>query len=216
MKRFLALSLITLGLSFSTGAQEHTTSPQTKAQSPTRKPTSRTNRRRTRKKVPKPIATPVVKEAPWATFTSEAGRFSVLMPGTPTDKIATVDSEPGPYTTHNMTLRNPKNVFLIGWVDYDPSFNFDRQSEMEMNRDNFVQGVRATLVDSRAVTVDGFRVIEFTAETAERIYRSRIYIVGRRPYQIVIGSLKGEDDSVSVNRFLNSFKVNPKNVESPR
>jgi hypothetical protein len=87
---------------------------------------------------------------------------------------------------------------------------------MEMNRDNFVQGVRATLVDSRAVTVDGFRVIEFTAETAERIYKSRIYIVGRRPYQIVIGSLKGEDDSVSVNRFLNSFKVNPKNVESPR
>ena len=209
MKRFLALSLITLGLSFSTGAQEHTKSPQTNAQSPTQKPTSPANRRRTRKNVRKAIATPVVEEAPWSTFTSEAGRFSVLMPGTPTDKIETIASEPGPYTTHMMTLRNPKNVFLIGWVDYDPSFNFNRQSEMEMNRDNFVQGVRATLLDSRAITVDGFRVIEFTAETAERIFKSRVYIVGQRPYQIVIGSLKGQDDSVSVNRFLNSFKVNP-------
>ncbi len=32
-------------------------------------------------------------------------------------------------------------------------------------------------------------------------------MVGRRPYQIVIGSPKGMDDSANVNRFFNSFKV---------
>jgi hypothetical protein len=37
------------------------------------------------------------------------------------------------------------NVYLIGWVDYDPSFNFNRQSELDANRDNFVKGINATL-----------------------------------------------------------------------
>jgi hypothetical protein len=32
-------------------------------------------------------------------------------------------------------------------------------------------------------------------------------MVGRRPYQLVIGSPKGSDDSVIINRFFNSFKV---------
>jgi len=208
MKRFLAVSLITLGLSFSVGAQEHTKAPQSSAQSPTPKTTRPTTRKRTRKNVRRRIPPlPTVAEAPWETFTSEAGRFSILMPGIPTDKTETIDSQPGPYTTHLMTLRNPKNVFLIGWVDYDPDFNFTRHSEMEMNRDQFVKGISATLIDSRTVTIDGYRVLEFTAETAEKIFKSRVYIIGRRPYQIVIGSPKGEEDSVNVNRFLNSFKI---------
>ena len=82
-------------------------------------------------------------------------------------------------------------MFLIGWVDYDPSFNFNRQSELEMNRDNFVKSVKAQLLTSRALTIDGYPALEFTAEMPNRIFKSRVYMVGRRPYQIVIGSPKG-------------------------
>lgn len=104
-------------------------------------------------------------------------------------------------------LKQPRNVFVIGWVDYDPRFNFNRQAELEMNRDVFVRDVKARLLTSRALTIDGYSVLEFTAENAERTFTSRVYMVGRRPYQIVIGSPKGENDSVNINRFLNSFKV---------
>ena len=38
-------------------------------------------------------------------------------------------------------------------------------------------------------------------------------MVGRRPYQIVIGSPKGQDDSANVKRFFNSFKVSPINSD---
>jgi len=44
-------------------------------------------------------------------------------------------------------------------------------------------------------------------ETEDRIFKSRVYMVGRRPYQIVVGSPKGMDDAAIVNRFFNSFKV---------
>ena len=129
------------------------------------------------------------------------------MPEIPEDKTETTQSTHGPYTTHLFIVRDTTSVYLIGWVDYDPSFNFNRQAELEANRDNFVKGINAKLLTSRPTTIDGYSALEFTAETADRLFKSRVYMVGRRPYQIVIGSPKGMDDSVTANRFFNSFKV---------
>ena len=55
--------------------------------------------------------------------------------------------------------------------------------------------------------IDGYQVIEFTADTTDRTFKSRVYMVGRRPYQIVIGYPKGTDEEAPVGRFFNSFKV---------
>src|ERR1051325_1557378 len=192
MKRFLATAIITLALSFSLSAQEHTKRPPST-------PSSTPNRTAP--------ATNVPDASGWVRFTSEAVHFTVLMPETPTDKTETVNSEHGPYTTHLFVVRDTTNVYLIGWVDYDPSFNFNRQSELEANRDNFVKGINAKLLSTRSFTIDGYPALEFSAETDDRVFKSRVYMVGRRPYQIVIGSPKDTDDSVNANRFFNSFKV---------
>ena len=197
MKRFLALFITTLTLSLSVAAQEHTRPP--KSTTPPGAPNTPTA----------PRNTPDITVAGWTKFISDEGRFSVFMPGTPEHKVETTQSEHGPYTTNLVILRQPRNVFLIGWVDYDPSFNFNRQTELEMNRDNFVKGVNARLLETRATRIDGYQALEFTAENANRIFKSRVYMVGRRPYQLVIGSPKGIDDSININRFFNSFKVNP-------
>jgi len=187
MKMFLAISIITLGLSFSLSAQEHSSRPST--------PTST------------PAPTNMSDASGWVKFNSEEGLFSVLMPETPTDKTETTESAHGPYTTHLFVVRDTTSVYLIGWVDYDPSFNFNRQAELEANRDNFVKGIKATLVSTRPTVIDGYSALEFTAETEDRVFKSRVYLVGRRPYQIVVGSPKGMDDAAIVNRFFNSFKV---------
>lgn len=191
MNRFLALLLIALCFNFSLGAQKQ--------------------RRRTRRKPAKPPAakptpTPVINDG-WQPFTSEPGRFTVLLPGTPTDKTETVDSEPGPYTTHLYRLRDQGKVYLIAWVDYDPQFKFHGQSELEANRDWFVRDMNATLMNTRSLRLDEYQALEFRADTVEKTYFSRVYIVGRRPYQITIGYPKGEDDRITVDKFFNSFKV---------
>ena len=193
MKRFLALAIITVGASLPLSAQEHTSRPPS---TPSVTP-ARTN------PAPNPAA-----NSGWVHFASEEGRFSVLMPETPTDQIETKETPHGPYTTHLFIVKDTTNVYLIGWVDYHPSFNFDRMAELDANRDNFVRGINAKLVSSSRTKIDGYSALEFTAETADRTFKSRVYMVGRRPYQIVIGSPKGLDDSVNVNRFFNSFKVN--------
>lgn len=131
----------------------------------------------------------------------------MLLPGTPTDKTDTIASEPGPYTTHLYRLREQGKVFLIAWADYDPQFKFHGQTELEANRDLFVKDMNATLMNTRKLTIDDYPALEFRADTAEKTYYSRVYIVGRRPYQITIGYPKGEDDPVTVDKFFNSFKV---------
>ena len=191
MKRLLAISIITLGLSFSHSAQEHSKRP-------------------TGTSTPSQPATSAVDTGGWVKFTSEPGHFSVLLPEIPTDKSETVNSEHGPYTTHLFIVRDTTSVYLIGWVDYAPEFNFNRQAELEANRDNFVKGVNAKLLTTRNTMIDGYSALEFSAETTDRVFKSRVYMVGRRPYQVVIGLPKGQDDAVNVNRFFNSFKVSPR------
>ena len=193
MRQFFAILFITLGLSVNLAAQEHTKRPPTTTPPATPPSTPRNN-----------TATDT---GGWVKFTSDTGRFSVLMPVVPQEQTETTPSEHGPYTTHLFIVKDTQNVYLIGWVDYDPSFNFNKQSELDANRDNFVNGVKATLTSSRSLTLDGYQAIEFAAETADRIFRSRVYMVGRRPYQIVVGVPKENEDPVLVNRFFNSFKV---------
>ncbi|HWF89956.1 MAG TPA: hypothetical protein VN659_14020 [Pyrinomonadaceae bacterium] len=188
MKRFFALAIITSGISFTLNAQEHSTRP----------PSTPSN-------TPAPARTP--DDSGWVKFTSPEGHFSVLMPETPQDKAETVDSAHGPYTTHLFVVKDTSSVYLIGWVDYDPSFNFNRQAELEANRDNFVKGINATLVSTRPTTIEGYPGLEFVAETGDRVFKSRVFLVGRRPYQIVIGSPKGFDDTATTDRFFSSFKV---------
>ena len=189
MRRFFAISLIMLGLSIAIKAQEHSPRPSA-----------------TPSNTPPPVT--AMDANGWVKFISDTGRFSVLMPSTPTEKTEKEDSQHGPYTTHLFVVKDETSVYLIGWVDYDPSFNFNRQAELEANRDNFVKGIKnATLLSTRATVINGYSAIEFTAEGGGRIFKSRVFMVGRRPYQIVIGSPKGTDDTESVNRFFNSFKV---------
>jgi len=195
MKRFLAIAIITVGTSFTISAQEHTSRPPS---TPSNTPV-RTNT---------PARTTPVDNSGWVQFNSEEGRFSVLVPEIPEEKSETKNSSPGPYTTHMFVAKDMNNVYLVGWVDYDSRFNFNRQAELEANRDNFVRGLKARLMTTRPTIIDGYSAIEFTAETGDRIFTSRVFIVGRRPYQIVIGTPKGINHSAYVNRFFNSFKVN--------
>ena len=195
MKSFLAIAVITLASSFSSFAQEHTPRApvSTPSPAPPRTPTNTSN---------------VIDTSGWVRFTSEPGRFSVLMPEMPNAETPqTTQSEHGPYTTHLFITRTQSTLFLIGWVDYDPNFNFNLLQELEANRDNFVKGINAKLLTTRPTVIDGYSALEFTAETTDRIFKSRVYMVGRRPYQIVIGSPKGQDDAAQATRFFNSFKV---------
>jgi hypothetical protein len=181
MSRFLTIASILIVVALTVKAQEHSSTPTQPA-------------------------TPA-NASSWVTVSSEEGQFSVLFPEAVEDQSKTEQSTKGPYTTHLFVAKTSKGVFLVGWVDYDPSFNFGVQSELEANRDNFVKGVSATLVSTSKITFNGHPGLQFTAETPDVVFRSRVYIIGRRPYQLIAGTRKGQNDSENVARFFESFQL---------
>lgn len=146
----------------------------------------------------------------WETFTSEDGRFSVLMPGAPQPNEKTADSPNGPYTTHLFMARAEPRIYLVGWVDYAPAFNFGVQAELEANRDNLVKSLKAQLTgETKTIKLGQHPGIEFTAETEQITLRSRVYIVGRRPYQLIAVRPRGAEQSAEDVRFFDSFTLKP-------
>jgi hypothetical protein len=125
---------------------------------------------------------------------------------TPTESISKTDSEHG--LLHQLHLHcKGQSVYAIGWVDYDPDFNFSRIAELEANRDNLIKGLKATLISTKTLTLMDTRRLEFTAETADQSLKSRVYLVGRRPYQLLTVTKKGLDDSNNTDHFFASFKI---------
>jgi len=147
----------------------------------------------------------------WLKLTSDEGRFSILMPGpdAPKDMAQTkTDPKMGTYTVHLFARKADKGFFMAGWVDYAPTVNLDVQGEINANRDNFLKGVKARLTSERAVKLDGLHPgIEFTAESDQASFKSRVYIVGKRPYQLIAVTFKGFDDAANVNAFFSSFQL---------
>ena len=133
------------------------------------------------------------------------------MPSPPKEDTKTTQSPHGPYTTHLFASVTPtRELYMVGWVDYDPKYNFGVQAELEANRDNFVKELKATLLGTTPIKLGAHPGIEFKAEVpGQADIISRVYIVGRRPYQLIALTPAGRGPSANVERFLSSFKVGP-------
>lgn len=147
----------------------------------------------------------------WIKFAPEGGRFEVNMPAEPRASATTTQSAHGPYTTTTFVLRTADTTYLIGYVDYDPAFNFNVKNEIAANRDNFLKGLdQSKLLAEKEITFEGNPGLEFTADLPNGRYAtSRIFVVGRRPYQLVAVIAKGADQTTAL-RFLDSFRLKQK------
>lgn len=147
--------------------------------------------------------------AGWVKFSPTGSPFTVMLPSKPEENKQTADSPNGPYTTYLFTSSGPaREIYLVGWVDYDPRFKFGVQAELEANRDNFVKNLKAKLLSTTPIKLGRHPGIEFKAELEGKAdIISRVYIVGRRPYQLIVVTPAGGDSTANRERFFSSFKL---------
>lgn len=146
----------------------------------------------------------------WSKFTSPEGGFSIQVPAAPVRETKThTDAKVGEFTTNLYIARADREIYVFGWVDYAPTFKFDVRGELEANRDKFLAGIKAKLLDTTTVTLGKHQGIEFTAELPNAAIKSRVYVVGRRPYQLIVITPAGRDATQNVTRFLTSFELTP-------
>lgn len=144
-------------------------------------------------------------------LTSTAGNFGLIFPSsvepTAKDETQTCTRPACPLTTHLFVQRDDSLITLAGWVDYNPSFDFDPRAEINANRDNFLKPFKGTVTSEKDIKLGQYSGIEFLASIeGERSVRGRIYIVGKRPYCIVALAPKGTREK-DIEKYLDSFKL---------
>jgi len=140
-------------------------------------------------------------QSDWVKVSPAGGGFTILMPAKPEEKIEPSDD----FTFHLFTVSGEKAIYLASYGDYAPSIKLDSDGELLANRDNFLKGVKAKLIESRKIVLDGHAGLEFTGESDQASFKSRVYLFGNRVHQIAVAVFKGQDDTENMNRFFASF-----------
>jgi hypothetical protein len=141
----------------------------------------------------------------WATYSSVAGRFSMLFPGQPILKEQPVDSTAGKVTNYVLVASLGSTAFLASYADYPP-LNDDPQAVLDRVRDGAVSGVKGTLTKSIAITLKGYPGREFQASGEDMRATFRIYLVNNRLYQMAV-VCPPDAPTDQVRDFLNSFDL---------
>lgn len=147
------------------------------------------------------VAVGAFQDAGWIKVSPAGAGFSVLMPAKPEEEVKPGDD----FTSHLFSITTDSAIYLAGYGEYAPSIKLSADAELTSSRDKFLRGLNANLVSSKQITLDGRPGLEFTGESEQASFKSRVYLSGNRVYQVAAAVLSGKTDSGNVDRFFASF-----------
>jgi len=148
--------------------------------------------------------------AGWSKYSNDAGKFSMLVPGTPEESSSTSKG----VLLHTFKVLQRPRLYLVIYSDYpDADLELKTSSRLAAERDGFLKGLtNGKLVSEREITFKRgnteLPALEFTSETETVNYKSMVVLDGRRVYFACAGSIKGNDSTSEFERFLGSFTLN--------
>jgi hypothetical protein len=147
----------------------------------------------------------------WQQIGSQDGRFALMMPEFPDYNVQEVLTPVGPLELHIFSVNSEDSVFMAAYNDY-PEFvvsSSDVGKMLDGARDGAVSNVDGTLLSESQIRLQGYpgreMWIEADVEGQEGLARARIFLVGRRMYQILVAGPKSQFPSQDAERCLNSF-----------
>lgn len=148
-----------------------------------------------------------------AEFVSQAGGFSVMVPGEMKETLHPMSSPYGGFVRHQFMSTSTKNIYLASYADY-PQEIIDTFGPKTI-LDNGIQGSlveERKLISISEISFGQYPGVEFTTEgpglfwTVD-VFKSRYYIVGNRFYQLAVSWTKGDDFESRADAFLQSFTL---------
>jgi hypothetical protein len=136
---------------------------------------------------------PAVKEynpAAWKEFKSDAGHFSVSLPGTPTKRDNTLDTPLGPLTSHSFILQTDQAAYYIsysGFPKVGPMTTQDLKEMLDSSRDRVIAD-GAHLISEADVSLGGTTGRELLVEKNGMILLARFVYINETLYNVIIGA----------------------------
>jgi hypothetical protein len=149
-------------------------------------------------------------------FTSEEGGFSVQVPGDMKETVKNIKA-PGGKEEMQRTYTyapNPNTVYLILARDMAALKNASPETvnmALENGRKAAEQSLKGKLLNEKKLTLGKYPGLEFQIESAKLgVYRSRVYIVDGRMYQVTVMGPKDVVTSKTADEYMQSFKLEKK------
>jgi hypothetical protein len=141
-------------------------------------------------------------------FVSPEGRFSVLMPGTPTSQVVPVPLGPGKTANlfeFSVALENGDVRYLVTYNDYAPDMSVGSpEATLEAYRNGIAIG--KTLLSDKAIALNGVPGRAFTAQSLDGHYDVQAYYTGNRLYVLIVIT-KADHRASDRDAFMDSFQI---------
>lgn len=163
------------------------------------------------------VCAPLLADAPAAQlkeFSSKAGRFSVLLPGTPQQStVPEPGGNDGAVMQYQFTVDAGNGALVVSYQD-NPNLKgaSDERLQEALARvqDKVRAGFGGNPVSSKPIKLAGrFPGLDYQCDipAAGGIYRSRSYLVDTRLYQVIAVGAKEFATSPQTEQVLGSFKL---------
>jgi hypothetical protein len=169
------------------------------------------------------IASAFQEAPPWQTFKSAEGKFSVLMPTEPKVQVQDVDSSVGKLTLYSYGSSSKAAYLIVSYGDYpnEPTDAANAEKVLDGVREGVVKGMEGEVLSGERIVLKGranagtalvdYPGREFTGkkmhEGSEIYFSWKVYLVGRRLYQLAALTNKADATSPDVQKFLTSFQL---------
>ena len=165
------------------------------------------------------VEKPANVEHAWTRFTSETGRFSVLVPGEPSLLERKTTTIIGTLNEWKYLVPLADGAFSVGFHDLPPIAMLLAPTRVVLSRtrDQILTGTEGTEISFVEYDFDGHpgRILAYEAENSEYRYEEvRMILVGRRLYLLTAGRPALEADRSLMDRFFDSFRIERKSKES--
>ena len=149
----------------------------------------------------------------WPTLSTPEGRFSVLMPTKPETAVRDVDTAVGKLALYTFASSNNTGQFMLSYADYPNEVSNATQQETVLDgvRGGVLKGLEAELMSETKVTLKGHPGREFRAKKmsgdSELVFSWKMFLVGRRLYQMGVATTKADAESADIQKFFTSFQL---------
>lgn len=155
-------------------------------------------------------------KAAWQEFSSDKGKFSVMVPLPPEEKVEPVNlPQIGTVNMITYTVEQRDGAYMATYADYP--YGLFQQTTPDKVLDGVGQGMaRGSSTDGKVVSEQKIMVennpgrdlvIEGTRQNVKFIMKARIALVSHRLYQIAAVMPKDQSTTIDAAKFLDSFKL---------
>jgi hypothetical protein len=148
----------------------------------------------------------------WKEFSSEEGRFSILIPRIPIQTTETSETNVGEIDQHVFTTIHESITYVVSYSKYPQDLTTGNpQAVLTELRNSAITGFDGQLVSERSISLNGHPgrelEIKVSDDTSTIIARVRIFLVRNRLYYLYTITPEDLSPSPNIDKFMDSFRL---------